>query len=107
MKIFETTADLAASKLSTGSLVQTKGDTARGDSHVTTYIVEETGTGVDLIDGKVAIPQLSEKPLIEAAGITLDDQPEGIHVGTNYSVVTTTPGVNDGVDGQVFYVVAP
>ena len=106
MNVYETTAALAAATSATGSLVQTKGDTARGDSNITTYIVEEEGVGVDLIDGKVAIPQLSEKPLIESAGIILDNQYEGVYVGTNYSIVTSTPGINDGVDGQVFYVVA-
>ena len=43
----------------------------------------------------------------QAAGILVTGTVTDPVVGWNYSVVTVTPGINDGIDGQVFFVVDP
>ena len=42
-----------------------------------------------------------------APGVLVTGTATDVIVGTNYSIVTTTPDINDGINGQVFYVVSP
>lgn len=56
MKIFETIVELAASKLSEGEVVRTKGSITSTDGLSVLYQVLTTGTGVTLANGNVAVP---------------------------------------------------
>ena len=45
--------------------------------------------------------------VVAGAGVLVTGTPANPIVGTNYSILTSSPGPTDGIDGQVFFVVDP
>ena len=121
MKTFDTEAQMSLQTLAVGSNALTRGRNAAGDGLSSIWLIQSSGVGVDLDGGGVAVLQKITSDMVTgggggggavdsvsaASGVLVTGTAADPIVGTNYSILTSSPGPTDGIDGQVFFVVDP
>jgi hypothetical protein len=121
MQVFETETQLGLQTLVVGQTVFTQGRVTAGDNLGAVWLIEASGTGVDLADGNVAVMQQLTPEMINggvggggspvesvavAAGIVETGTAADPILGLDYEIVTEVPtDVTGTVDGHLWFVV--
>jgi hypothetical protein len=120
MQVFETETQLGLQTLVVGQTVFTQGRVTAGDKLGAMWLIEASGTGIDLADGNVAVMQQLTPEMINggvgdsgtvesvsaAAGVVETGTEADPILGLDYEIVTEAPVDASGtVDGHLWFVV--